>query len=78
MKTYIVTITIIDLDEIGAEEIKDVIENTRYPNRCISPYVFKIESADIGEWSYEHPLNDEKTAEAEWKRLFPSLRGSDK
>jgi rhodanese-related sulfurtransferase len=74
MKAYIVTLTIIDLDEIGAEEIKDVIESAHYPNRCISPDVVNIESADIGEWSDEHLLNDNRTAEAEWRRLFPSLK----
>jgi hypothetical protein len=73
MNAYVVTLTIIDMDEIGAEEIKDVIENMHYPNRCILPEVVKIESADIGEWDDGHPLNSTDTADAEWQRLFPSL-----
>jgi hypothetical protein len=71
-------LTIVDLDEIDAEEVKIVIENTHYPNRCISPDVVKIETADIGEWDDEHPLNNIGTAEEEWRRLFPSLPPFDK
>lgn len=70
MEVHKVVISVIDFDEIGAEEIKVVIENTRYPNRCISPSVESIETRDIGEWSDEHPLNNSKTAPAEMARLF--------
>jgi len=73
MKAHVVTVLIIDLDELGEEEIKSVIENVHYPNRCISPDVFNIETADIGEWNDDHPLNSHVTADTEWKRLFPSL-----
>ena len=73
MKVHVVTLTIIDLDDIGADEIKVVIENVNYPNRCISPDVVNIETADVGEWSDDHPLNDKRTAPAEWIRLFPSI-----
>lgn len=73
MKAHVVTLTIIDMDDIGAEEIKVVIENVHYPNRCISPDVVNIETADIGEWDDDHPLNSNVTASAEWQRLFPSL-----
>jgi hypothetical protein len=73
MQVHKITLLVIDLDEIGAEEIKDIIENTHYPNRCISPDVFSVETVDIGEWDDDHPLNDNDTAEAEWRRLFPTL-----
>ncbi len=73
MKAHVVTLTIIDMDDIGAEEIKVVIENVHYPNRCISPDVVNIETADIGEWDDDHPLNSNVTAGAEWRRIFPSL-----
>jgi hypothetical protein len=73
MHAHVVTLTIIDLDELGAEEIKSVIENAHYPNHCISPDVVSIETVDVGEWSDEHPLNNSETSGAEWKRLFPSL-----
>lgn len=77
MEAHKVTLTILDLDEIGAEEIKIVIENTHYPNRCISPEVVSIETVDVGEWSDDHPLNNTKTAAAEWRRLFPSLQAAE-
>lgn len=70
MKAYELTIKIIDLDEIGPDEIKDVLEHTRYANRCIAPEVLNIREADIGEWSDDHPLNRRDTAKAEWRRLF--------
>ena len=73
MKAHVVTLTIIDFDDIGADEIKVIIENVHYPNRCISPDVVNIETADIGEWHDDHILNYKRTATAEWKRLFPSL-----
>lgn len=71
MKVYKVTVMVIDHDVLGPEEIKDVLENTRYPNHCISPDVMKIEESDIGEWDDNNPLNNVKTHEAEFKRLFP-------
>lgn len=70
MKVYKIELMIIDHDEIGEEEIIEILENTRYPNRCISPDVKKIESRDIGEWSDDHPLNFCSTQDAEYKRLF--------
>lgn len=73
MKVHKVILTIIDFDELGTDSIKVEIENTHYPNHCISPEVFSIETADIGEWDDDNPLNFEETAEAEWRRIFPSL-----
>ncbi len=70
MNAYKIEILVIDHDELGEEELKTVIENTRYPNRCISPDVKKIEARDIGVWHDEHPLNLHATADAEYQRLF--------
>lgn len=78
MKAHVVTLLIIDMDEIGVDEMKVVIENTHYPNRCISPEVFKIETVDIGEWYDDHPLNQITTAQKEWINLFPSLKEDNK
>ena len=69
MKVYKVTLMIIDFDEVG-DDIKDIIENARYPNRCISPTVYGMESMDIGEWEDENPLNNHKEWKAEFRRLF--------
>lgn len=70
MKLYKIEIMVLDLDQIGEQEIKDVLENTKYPNRCISPEVKKIEVRDIGEWHDEHPMNMTDKADAEYQRLF--------
>lgn len=70
MKVHRVVLTVIDFDGIGADSIRDVIENARYPNRCINPSVMSIDTRDCGEWHDGHPLNNRKTSEAEMARLF--------
>lgn len=73
MQVHKIEILVIDFDEVGAEGCKEVIENTRYPNRCISPEVKSIQTRDIGEWDDDHPLNHQNTAEAEYRRLFEAV-----
>lgn len=70
MKVHRVTLCVIDFDELGADGVASVIENTRYPNHCIYPEVRAIETRDIGEWSDGHPLNQRDTGAAEFTRLF--------
>lgn len=70
MKAYKIEILIIDFDQCGAEEIKDVLENTKYPNYCISPDVMKTTVVDIGEWRDDHPLNYKGTRQQEYERIF--------
>ena len=70
MNLYKIEVMVLDLDQIGEQGIKDVIENTRYSNHCISPKVKKIEVRDIGEWHDEHHLNKTDKADAEYQRLF--------
>lgn len=72
MKAYLLTILIIDHDELGSEGIKEVIENTSYANDCICPSIQEIKEADIGEWHDEHPLNTEGR-ELEVQRLFSGI-----
>lgn len=69
MKVFKLEIMVIDHDNIGYDEIKSVIENARYPNRCISPEIKSGEFASI-EWSDDHPLNNRNTCEAEYIKLF--------
>lgn len=71
MKAYKVVLLIVDHDGVG-KGIKSEIENVRYPNRCLAPCVMSIESAEIGEWRDDHPLNFRGPTEEEFKRLFPS------
>lgn len=73
MKVYKLTCCFIDFDELGAEEIKDLIDNLRLPNHISPPEVMNIESVDIGEWHDEHPLNYTALKEQEFIRLFPNV-----
>ena len=70
MQVHKVTLSILDFDIVGADEIKDIIENVKYPNHCIAPHVINIESCEIGEWRDHHPLNDPEKSAAEFNRLF--------
>lgn len=70
MKAYKFELLIVDHDRLGADQIKSVIENQRYPNYCISPYVMEIKERDIGEWEDSHPLNLFSKMKDEYDRLF--------
>lgn len=70
MKAYKIEILVIDHEDVGEQEIREMIENVKYPNYCISPQVKNINSANIGEWTDDHPLNKRDTADEEYQRLF--------
>lgn len=70
MKVHKITIMVIDYDDIGPDEAAVVLENARYPNRCIYPHVMSVESRDIGEWSDSSPLNRASTMRDEFARIF--------
>lgn len=56
-KVHLVTLVIVDHDEMGAEEVKHVLEHTRYPNHCFAGMgVMEIRTGEV-EWSDDHPLN---------------------
>jgi len=76
MKAYKIEILVLDFDGLGGDEIKFTIEDTRYPNRCISPTVKDIQEVDIGPWEDSHPLNNCQTCDAEYKRLFGNPKGA--
>lgn len=65
-----VELLILDFDGLDSEEIKDVIENQRYPNHCISPNVMSIERQDVGEFNDDHPLNLTDKMRDEFQRIF--------
>jgi hypothetical protein len=69
MKIFKVEIMVLDFDKCGEEGVKNLLENTRYPNWAIHPIVKNIESREI-EWSDDHPLNKKDTTDAEYERLF--------
>jgi hypothetical protein len=60
---------VVDHDDIGFKGITDVIENTSYPNRCISPTVLSTQIKRV-EWRDDHPLNMIPTMIAEANRMF--------
>ena len=69
MKAHIITLVILDRDTIGETGVRNAIEDTKYPNRCISPRVTRIETFEIGEWHDDHPLNRLQAPDAEkWLR----------
>lgn len=70
MKVYKIVVSIIDFDELGGEEVCSILENTHFPNHCISPQVIDIQTADCGDWSDKHPLNNSQTVVSEFKKLF--------
>ena len=72
-KVYQVTLFIVDLDQLGPREIREVLENTRYPNHCIAPDVQRVEERDIGEWHDGHYLNRAATQKEDLARLFQPL-----
>ncbi len=61
MKAYRLVVSVVDFDELGAEGIKDTLENVKYPNWCMSPHVVSIEGVDVGVWDDDHPLNQGNT-----------------
>ena len=42
MKTYTVVLEIEDHDNLGPEEIKEVLENEDFPNHCMFPTVVSV------------------------------------
>ncbi len=74
MQAHKIILTVIDFDQLGAAELKRVLENTKYPNHCIAPSVFSVETVELGEWEDDHPLNNITTAHDMWCELFPALK----
>lgn len=68
VNVYRIVVSVIDFDGLGPDDVRAVIEDTRYPNHCIAPRVMEISTAEV-EWDDNHPLN--KTASA--KQAFDDL-----
>jgi hypothetical protein len=71
---YKIEVLVIDFDGLGLKGVQEAIEDTHYPNRCISPKVKAVDIRQV-EWSDEHPLNRRDTADAEYQRLFGTPTG---
>lgn len=70
VKVHRVTFFVVDFDELGADGVQTTLENQRFPNHCISPTVLRVETADCGEWSDDHPLNNTQTMKSAADKLF--------
>lgn len=70
MKVTKVELMIVDFDELGEDEIKEVIENQKYPNYCINPSVMEMQTVDIGEWDDDLPINKLDKQKEEYEKLF--------
>lgn len=68
MKVHKVTLFIADFDDVGAG-IRDIIQDQRYPNHCISPKVVAIDTKEI-EWADDHPLNSRQHFQRAFEELF--------
>lgn len=68
-KVHKVTVLIVDHDGLGADAIKDEIENTSYANHCMSPQVMCVETEEV-EWRDDHPLNYLDKAYGAYIKLF--------
>ena len=69
-KAHLLQVLIIDHEALGVDDVERTLEDTKYPNRCISPHVIKSQSADIGNWEDDNPLNFSDQQAAEVERLF--------
>lgn len=69
VKVHRIEPVVIDHDEMGADDVCAVLENARYPNRCIRPVVLSVDTREVN-WSDSHPLNQESTFEATYRKIF--------
>jgi len=68
-KVYRVTLMIVDHDCLGPKEIRDVLENTEFPNHCFHPQIVSMEARDVI-WDDGHALNKRRTWIDAFFRLF--------
>lgn len=66
MNAYKIELLVLDIEDIGVQNIINYLEDTKY----VYPTVKKVIARDIGEWRDDHPLNKNDTCQAEYERLF--------
>lgn len=78
VNVYRLEVLIVDFDEVG-DRIAAILEDTKYPNHCLSPEVISVESVSY-DWTDDSPLNmvDEAIKIPEFRRLFPSSKTKEK
>jgi hypothetical protein len=70
VRVFKVELMVVDFEDLGEDGVRSMIENTRYPKRCISPGVSGMDSREV-EWEDDGPLNNNK----QWNRAFRELFG---
>lgn len=70
MKAYKLELIVVDYDDFGEDEIVSTIEDSCENWGGIVVMVTKVASAEIGEWSDDHPLNHKHTAAEYIKEKF--------
>lgn len=70
MNVHRVTVIVLDFERHGSDDIKRIMQNAHYTSDQTIICVESAETADIGEWSDDHPLNKRDTFAAEVARLF--------
>lgn len=68
-KVYKMILCYVDHDCIGPDGVKDLLENTRYPNHTPAPSVISIETREV-EWQDSHPLNSARSEHGAFEELF--------
>lgn len=71
MNVYKIKLYVIDSDDIGKKEVKHLLEETRYPNHCMNPTIYNIQTRVIN-WTNDHPLNYNDTYKEAYEKLFHS------
>lgn len=69
VKVHRVVMVVVDNDDIGAEGVAEVLEATKYPNRCISPRVREVQTRTV-DWHDAHPLNLRESSDEAFRALF--------
>jgi hypothetical protein len=68
-KVYKMVLLFVDHDQLGPEETKALLEDTRYPNHIIGPTVMSMETREVM-WNDDHPLNSVSGQRAAFEALF--------
>ncbi len=69
VKVHRIVLMVVDHDDLGAEDVAEVLEETKYPNWCIHPHVMGTETREV-EWHDEHPLNRTDSLKEAFRALF--------
>lgn len=66
MKAYKYEVVVLDFEDVGIEEITGLLKSGRY----ITPIILSSKTADIGEWSDDHPINKKNTMQEYCNKVF--------